>query len=225
MSQHLSRRAALQAAAAGAAGLAATLAGCSSAGSPANSSTASAADTPATVSSGSRTLVAFFSRAGENYYYGGRTNLNVGNTEVAAGMIRDRTGADLYKIEPVDRYPDSYDEAVDRNSEEQDSNALPAIAGALPDLGPYDIVILGSPVWSSRAPRIMSTFIEAVDFGGKMVLPLVTYAISGMSGIDDFYRTALTAATVGRGLAVRGEEVRDTGAGVDAWLRDHGLLR
>ena len=44
-------------------------------------------------------------RAGENYYYGGRRNLAVGNTEVVAGMIRDRTGADLYKIEPADRLP------------------------------------------------------------------------------------------------------------------------
>ena len=139
-------------------------------------------------------------------------------------MIRDRTGADLYKIEPADRYPDSYDETVDRNNEEQQSNALPAIAGALPDVGPYEVVILGSPVWGSRAPRIMSTFLDGVDLGGKTVLPLVTYAVSGMSGIDDVYRSALSTATVERGLAVRGEEVRDAGADVDNWLRGHNLI-
>jgi flavodoxin len=225
LTQRISRRAALQAAAVGAAGLAATLAGCSNAGTPASSPTASGASTTTPVSTGRKTLVAFFSRAGENYYYGGRTNLAVGNTEVVAGMIRDRTGADLYKIEAADRYPDSYDEAVDRNSEEQESNALPAIAGALPDIGPYDVVILGSPVWSSRAPRIMSTFIEGVDLGGKTVLPLVTYAVSGMSGIDDFYSRTLTTATVERGLAVRGEEVQDSGNALDTWLRSHTLIR
>lgn len=166
----------------------------------------------------------FFSRAGENYSYGGRTNLTVGNTEVVAGMIRDRTGADLYRIEPVDRYPDSYDEAVDRNRDEQASEALPAIAGALPDVEPYDVVILGSPVWSSRAPRIMSTFIERVNLNGNSVLPLVTYAVSGMSGVDDFYRDALAGATVGPGLAVRGEQVADAGADVDAWVRDNILI-
>ena len=152
MSQQISRRAALQAAAIGAAGLTATLAGCSSTAAPVGTSTASAANTVAPDPPGSRILVAFFSRAGENYYYGGRTNLAVGNTEVVAGMIRDRIGAELYKIEPVDRYPDSYDEAVDRNSEEQESNALPAIAGALPDLGPYDVVILGSPYGAAGRP-------------------------------------------------------------------------
>ena len=188
-------------------------------------STPSAPSATSAPAAGRRVLVAFFSRAGENYYYyGGRRNLTVGNTEVVAGMIRDRTGADLYKIEPADRYPDSYDETVDRNNEEQESNALPSIAGALPDVGSYEVVILGSPVWGSRAPRIMSTFIDGVDLGGKTVLPLVTYAVSGMSGIDDFYRSALTTATVERGLAARGEEVRDAGADVDNWLRGHNLI-
>ncbi|WP_231750703.1 flavodoxin [Mycobacterium sp. NAZ190054] len=166
----------------------------------------------------------FFSRAGENYYYGGRTDLQVGNTEVVAGMIRDRTGADLYKIEAADPYPDSYDEAVDRNRDEQEREALPAIAGALPDVGAYDVIILGSPVWSSRAPRIMSTFIGGVDLAGKTVLPLVTYAVSGMSGVDDFYREALPGATVKRGLAVRGEEVAEAAGDIDTWLREHNLV-
>jgi flavodoxin len=224
MTQQISRRSALRAAAVGAAGLSATLAGCSGTGNQPDTSTASGASTTTPVSPGRKTLVAFFSRAGENYYYGGRTNLAVGNTEVVGGMIRDRTGADLYKIDAANRYPDSYDEAVDRNRDEQASNALPAIAGALPDIAPYDVVILGSPVWSSRAPRIMSTFIQGVDLSGKTVLPLVTYAVSGMSGIDDFYRNALTAATVERGLAVQGEEVREAGTDVDNWLRDHDLL-
>lgn len=220
MSERFSRRAALQYAAV----LTAALAGCSRTVASEQESVTSAASTSAPGSPRHRILVAFFSRAGENYSYGGRTNLDVGNTKVVAGMIRDRKSADLYEIEAVDRYPGSYDEAVQRNRDEQASDALPAIAGALPDVGPYDVVILASPVWSSQAPRIMSTFIERVDLSGKTVLPLVTYAVSGMSGVDEFYRDAITAATVGPGLAVRGEEVRDSGADLDNWLRDNDLF-
>jgi flavodoxin len=217
-----SRRSVLRAAVVGAAGFAAALAVCADRP-PVSASTASA---PAATSApaGRRILVAFFSRAGENYYYGGRTTLEVGNTEAIAGMIRDRTKADLYKIEPADPYSDSYDATVERNNAEQDSGALPAISGALPDIGSYDVVILGSPVWGSRAPRIMSTFVDGVDLGGNTVLPLVTYAVSGMSGIDDFYRRTLSTATVESGLAVQGEEVQDAGRAVDAWLRSHSLI-
>lgn len=223
MSHYPTRRNVLKAAAAGTVGLTAALTACTGTVRPtvtASPSTPSATNAPGA----RRILVAFFSRAGENYHYGGRLNLTVGNTEVVAGMIRDRTGADVYKIEPVDRYPDSYDEAVARNRDEQEANARPAIVGASLDLGPYDVVILGSPVWNSQAPQIMSTFIEGADLNGKTVLPLVTYAVSGMSGVDDFYRGVLTTATVAPGLAVQGEKVADSGDAIDAWLRSHTLI-
>jgi flavodoxin len=213
MTLHISRRAAMQVVA----GLTVTLAGCASATTVTNSLSA-----PATP--GRRTLVAFFSRAGENYHYGGRIDLDVGNTEVVAGMIRDRIGAEFYKIEAADPYPNSYDEAVARNRDEQERKVRPNIAGALPDTAPYDVVILASPVWSGGAPRIMSTLIDGIDLRGKTVLPVVTYAVSGMSGVEDFYREALSGATVERGLAVRGEVVRESGAAIDSWLREHNLV-
>jgi hypothetical protein len=56
---------------------------------------------------GGRVLLAYFSRAGENYYYGERIDLEVGNTEVLAGMIKQLTGCDVYRIEEADPYPDS----------------------------------------------------------------------------------------------------------------------
>jgi hypothetical protein len=66
-----------------------------------------------------RVLLANFSRAGENYYYGGRTDLTVGNTEVLAGMIKDRLDCEVHRIEAADPYPESYDFTVARNVREQ----------------------------------------------------------------------------------------------------------
>lgn len=169
-------------------------------------------------------LLAYFSRAGENYHDGGRRVLDVGNTEVVAGLIGDRIACDIYRIEAADPYPHYYDETVDRNVEERNADARPAIADPLPDLADYTTVVIGSPVWSVRAPMIMSTFVEGLDFTGKTVLPFVTYAVSGMSGVDDDYRTSLPSATVGPGLAVRGEEAADAGPAVEDWLRRAGLV-
>ena len=44
-------------------------------------------------------LIAFYSRAGENYFGGARRRIAVGNTEKAAKMIADVTGGALYRIE------------------------------------------------------------------------------------------------------------------------------
>lgn|GEM_PF-1410030 len=171
-----------------------------------------------------RTLLVYFSRAGENYYYGDRRNLDIGNTAALAGLIADRIDCEVYEIEAADPYPEAYDPTVTRNTQERQANARPAMANPLPDLSGYDTVLIGSPVWGSRAPMIMSTFIESVDLKDKTVLPFVTYAVSGMSGIDEDYRNALPDSVVRDGLAVQGEAVADATAAIEDWLTVNDLL-
>lgn len=175
-------------------------------------------------STGSKVLLTYFSRAGENYYYGGRINLTVGNTEVVAGMISQLIKCDVYRIEAADPYPDDYEETVARNVQEQDANARPAIANPLASIEPYDTVLLGSPIWNVRAPMIMSTFAEGFDFTGKTVIPFTTYAMSGLGTTVRDYTALCPGATMGEGLAVRGEEVQDAHAAVESWLRRIKLL-
>ena len=80
---------------------------------------------------GGRILLAYFSRPGENYWNGGRRNLEVGNTEVLARTIAARLDCDVHRIEAADPYPADYDATVERNVREQDTDARPAIADPL----------------------------------------------------------------------------------------------
>ena len=166
-----------------------------------------------------RILLAYYSRAGENYYYGGRRTLEVGNTEVLAGMIRQLIGCDLYRIEAADPYPDDYDATVDRNVREQNDNARPGIANPRTSISDYDTVLIGSPIWNNRAPMIMSTFVESLDFSGKTLYPFVTYAVSGLGSTERDYAASAPRATIGEGLAVRGEEVQSAQSQAEEWLR------
>lgn len=171
-----------------------------------------------------RVLLAYFSRPGENYSYGGRTDLKAGNTEVLAQKITDRIACDTYRIQAADPYPHDYDATVQRNVREQDTDARPAIEGRLPSLDGYDIILLASPIWNVRAPMIMTTFTEALDFRGKTVHPVTTYAMSGLGTTERDYAASCPGATIAEGLAVRGEEVKDADTEVKAWLRRTGLL-
>ena len=172
---------------------------------------------------GGRILLAYFSRPGENYWYGGRRNLEVGNTEVLARAIRARLGCDVHRIEAADPYPADYDETVQRNVREQDADARPAIADRLPSIDGYDTILLASPIWNLRAPMIMSTFTEAYDFAGKTVHPLTTHAMSGLGTTPEDYARSCRGARIGTGLAIRGEVVRSAGTTIDSWLRRAGL--
>ncbi len=168
----------------------------------------------------SNILIAYFSRAGENYSVG---VIEKGNTEIIAEMIADQTGGELFKIERDTPYPESYDECTDEASREQTENARPALAADLESIDDYDIIFVGYPIWWGDMPMPVYTFLESHDFSGKTVIPFCTHEGSGLSStvssIED-----VTGATVLDGLAVRGSVAQNSQeeaeAAVTEWLAD-----
>lgn len=57
-------------------------------------------------------LIAYYSRAGENYFSGTHRAIAVGNTEKAARLLAELTGAELFHIEQKVPYSDDYDTCV-----------------------------------------------------------------------------------------------------------------
>ena len=55
-----------------------------------------------------KTLIAFFSRADENYFGGAMRYVKVGNTEIVANIIKDLVPADSFKIEMKNPYSPVY---------------------------------------------------------------------------------------------------------------------
>ncbi|UVJ38923.1 flavodoxin [Arthrobacter sp. CJ23] len=174
---------------------------------------------------GRQVLLAYYSRAGENYFNGGRKHLDTGNTEVLAGMIGRTIGCDVHRIEAADAYPEDYDATVARNVREQNTDARPAMVTSLPSIGQYGTVLLASGIWNVRAPMIMTTFAESYDFTGKTIRPVTTHAMSGLGTTERDYARSCPGAVIGEGLAVRGEEVQDAGPDIESWLRRTGLVR
>lgn len=105
-------------------------------------------------------------------------------TEGVAETIADSLSADIYEIVPEQPYTDDDLNYHDDNSrstiEMNDSSARPAISGSVEDMGQYEIVFIGYPIWWGDAPRILSTFVESYDFSGKTIVPFCT---SGGSGV------------------------------------------
>lgn len=69
---------------------------------------------------GKKSLVIYFSRADENYAVG---NIDKGNTEVIAEYIKEFTGADLFKVEPLKPYSPNYKKCCDEALEEKRQDA------------------------------------------------------------------------------------------------------
>lgn len=165
------------------------------------------------------TLLVYFSRAGMNYTANGPVHTDRGNTAVMAGYIANAIDCDVYEIEAAEPYPYDYEATTDQAMAEQQQNARPAIAGELPNLAPYDTILVGSGVWWGDPPMIMHTFFENVDTSGKTIIPFTTHAGSGMGSAVSTYRALCPEATVrDDGLAVSGENVQNSNAQVEEWI-------
>ena len=169
-------------------------------------------------------LLTFFSRAGENY---GVDDTEVGNTEVIAGYIKDYFGdkIDVFKLEPVNPYPDAYQECAEIAKREKAENARPAFQGEI-DLAAHDTIFLGYPIWWGEPPMIINTFLEKYDFAGKTIIPFNTHAGSGAAGSYEAIKEKLSDANVNtNGLAIMGTDARTQSAkdAVEAWLKELGF--
>ena len=166
---------------------------------------------------GSRILVVYFSRTGENYTVG---TIDKGNTAIVAEMIAAETGADTFEIVPVTPYPDSYDECLDVATEEQRSNARPAYVGEVENWESYDIVFFGYPIWWGDLPMIAYTFLEGHDWNGKTVIPFNTHEGSGQSGTQQTVAELCSGAEIIDGLAVRGGTAQNDPEAAESAVRD-----
>lgn len=154
---------------------------------------------------GKKVLVAYFSWGG--------------NTREVAKLIHGKTGGDLFEIRKETPYPKEYKPATEIGKKEREQNLRPKLAGSLPDLKQYDVILLGYPIWWYIEPMPVKTFVEAQDLSGKIILP---FATSGGSSIDasvEDLRQTLPKAQVKDGLLAN-----MTGR-IDPWLKENGMIK
>lgn len=163
-------------------------------------------------------LIAFYSRADENYVNGQIKMLETGNTEIAAGMIAEMTGADLFKIEQEVPYARDYNECIAQAQEDQRRNARPELTSYPDSIDGYDIIYLGYPNYWSTMPMAVFTFLEHFDFRGKIIKPFCTHEGSGLGRSMDDIRKICPDADVREGLAIHGAGVDRATDDIENWL-------
>ncbi len=186
-----------------------------------------------------RILVAYLSRAGENYNVGEAREgsasaayagyIEKGNTAIMAALIAELTGGDLFEITTVTPYPEDYASMLRVAQEEIDTDARPELSSAVENMADYDVILIGYPIWHGRMPQAIYSFIESYDLAGKTVIPFNTHEGSGQSGTQQVIENALPDCTVLDGLAIQGkiaqEDETRTRALLTDWLTGLNLIK
>ena len=114
-------------------------------------------------------LVAYFSASGV--------------TARIAHAIADAAGADIFEIQPVQPYSDAdlnWRNPLARCNREKLGKKDVPVANKVTDIGQYDTLYVGFPIWYGCAPNVVNTFLKGYDLRGKK---LYVFATSGGSGI------------------------------------------
>ena len=171
-----------------------------------------------------KTLIAYFSRADENYFGGAMRYVKVGNTEIVVGVMKDLIEADTFKIEMKDPYSPVYMTCIEEAKKDLRAKARPELVSMPESIDEYDTILLAYPNYWGTMPMAVFTFLEAFDFSGKIILPLCTNEGSGMGGSERDIKKACPGAAVKKGLPVTGSQAAGSGADVEKWLSANGLL-
>ena len=138
-----------------------------------------------------------------------------GTTADAAKKIAEAAGADLYEIRPETPYTTEdldWNNQNSRTSLEMGVRAIrPAITDKDANIGDYDIIFLGFPIWWYVAPTIINTFLESYDFSGKTI---ILFATSGSTGFEksaaDLKSSVSDTAVIKEGIVVHGKQELNT---------------
>lgn len=165
-------------------------------------------------------VVIYFSRAGENYVNGEIKNLKEGNTEVAARIIQNLSGADMFKIEPLNAYTDNYSACIEEAKQDQRRQARPALRCYPQNLDFYDTVYLGYPNYWGTMPMAVFTLLEKCDFTDKIIKPFCTHEGSGLGRSVEDIKKLCPSAVVKDGLAIHGADVHLAQNLIQNWINN-----
>ena len=123
-------------------------------------------------SKGGRTLVVYYSASG--------------STAKVAEYIKNAANADIFELEPVDKYSDAdlnwtnSSSRVNAEHEDESKRDIKLKSTTVPNWEDYDTVFIGYPIWWGIAAWPVNNFVKGNDFSGKTVIPFCTSASSGL---------------------------------------------
>ena len=171
-----------------------------------------------------KTLIAFFSRADENYFGGAMRYVKVGNTEIVCDILKDLIPADSFKIEMKKPYSPVYMTCIEQAKQDLREGARPELISMPESINDYDTVVLAYPNYWGTMPMAVVTFLEHFDFTGKTILPICTNEGSGMGSSERHIRMYAPGADVKKGLSITGSQAANSRPALQRWLTANSMM-
>lgn len=146
-----------------------------------------------------------------------------GNTENAAQIIQEQTGADIIELNPAEPYSSNYSEVLDQAQKDMNADARPELANHVENMEQYDTILLGYPNWWATIPMPVATFLEEYDFSRKTIIPFCSHGGGGFGqSITDISKLAPNSR-IGTGLSIHYSGGTSLENDITTWLNSNGV--
>lgn len=145
--------------------------------------------------------------------------LDKGNTSIAADIIKQLTGADIFELEQAKPYSSGYNDCIAEAQRDQQRDARPELKRCPESIDGYGTIYLGFPNYWGTMPMAVFTFLERFDFTGKIIKPFCTHEGSGMGVSERDIKRLCPAAEVKKGLPITGNGVLKSKNAIERWLK------
>ena len=146
-----------------------------------------------------------------------------GNTENAAQIIQEQTGADIIELNPAEPYSSNYSEVLDQAQKDMNTDARPELANHVENMEQYDTILLGYPNWWATIPMPVATFLEEYDFSGKTIIPFCSHGGGGFGqSITDISKLTPNSR-IGEGLSIHYSGGTSLENDITTWLNSNGV--
>lgn len=99
------------------------------------------------------------------------------NTGQTARLLQEKTGGELFAIEPEPPYSTTdYRSVSAQGQREVRSGYKPSLKTKLANISDYDVIFLGSPIWWATMAPPVAAFLSDYDLNGKTIVPFCTHA-------------------------------------------------
>ena len=118
-----------------------------------------------------------------------------GNTKTLAEKIQSKTGADIYKISTEEEIKPGIMTIIKLMLKGKNA-VIPVLTNDLPDIGQYDMIFVGSPVWTYTIASPLKAFLKKVDFQGKKIVLFSSQGSNVGSYYEDFVQEVKNAEII-----------------------------
>ena len=167
-----------------------------------------------------RSLIAYYSRSGENLVNGVVQYLGIGNTEVLAYILRRFTGADIFRIQPVTDYSENYFRCIDQARQDLQRNYMPPLKEYPKHFQEYQVIYLGYPNYWGTMPMPVYTFLSQMDLSGKIIKPFCTHEGGGVGRSEQEIRKLCPQAQIMEGLPICGTGLNYELSDIEEWAQE-----